>query len=113
MAPGVARGVKSDASKAQRYFVRCEGHRHCVLLDAHGRVRFLDHEDERDVWYAEDREQALAILGGGKATRPLGCYEVAALVRAHRFTAPGAKGGARDLLARLRGRVAVRRLKRK
>jgi hypothetical protein len=86
------------------YHVQCDGHRHRVTVDRRGRIRFVDHADERDVWYADEREQALAILAGGQATRPLGCYEVAALVRARRYTAPGAKGGARDLLAHLRGK---------
>lgn len=110
-----AAAVQRDMSPAARpkvYRVECEGHRHHVAITEHG-VEFVDHDDQREVWDADEREQALAILSGEPAERPIGCYEIAALVRARHFIAPGVKGGARDLLARLRGKQAARKLKRR
>lgn len=102
----------SASPQRQVFTVQCDGERHQVAITPRG-VVFSDHEDQREVWDADEREQALAILSGEPARQPIGCYEIASLVRARHFIAPGTKGGARDLLARLRGKQAARKLQRR
>lgn len=90
--------------------IRCSGSTHRVLVGRRGLI-FLDHERQQDVWRAQLYEDVMAVLARTRRTKVLGCGEIAVLVRARQYVAPGAGGGARDLLAYLRGKQIARALK--
>jgi hypothetical protein len=94
--------------KQKQFVVECHGERHRVQLGRHG-VVFEGHPEAGQVWCEQRRREALAALSDAPLDRPLGCYELAALVRERRYVAPGVpKGGARELLALLKGVQAFR-----
>jgi len=94
----------------KRFRVQCEGHTHVVELDARG-VHFPSHEG--GLWEDLDAEQALAILEGVEPSKPVGCREIAAMVRAHQYLSLSRRDGARALLSLLRGKAQARALKRR
>lgn len=102
--------VQAVMSRCERFRVQCEGHTHVVELDHRG-VHFPSHEG--GLWEDLDAEQAMAVLEGIEPSKPVGCREIAAMVRAHQYLSLTRRDGARALLSKLRGKVSARALKRR
>ena len=92
------------------FVVACGCERHRVEVGPSG-VRFLDHPE---VYEHLLLDKVAELLGGAKAGRPIGCCEIAAMVRSRYYLAAGnPQRSVRTIMATLRGKQSFRRMRRR